>query len=316
MTSSATHVETEDFLKQNGRLGLASEDTRLFCQGMLPAVDRATGKILLESPDSIALSPDGHGGMLSALVASGCLADLQRRGVELIFYGQVDNPLLQVCDPALLGYHLLSGSELTTQVVEKRHALERVGNVVELDGLTQIIEYSDLPEEAAQRRNATGDLYLWAGNIAVHVFDVAFLARVADIADALPIHRAFKKVPHLNDTGRPVEPATPNAIKFERFIFDLLPQARNALVVEVDPAEAFAPVKNASGEATDTAATAQAAMVHRDVALLQAAQAECAPGVNVEVNPLWALDAAEAVRKLTPGQKISTPTYFGPDGGS
>jgi UDP-N-acetylglucosamine/UDP-N-acetylgalactosamine diphosphorylase len=311
MTSPATHEETADYLKMHDQLGLAADDVRLFCQGMLPAVDRSSGKILLESRDSLALSPDGHGGMLSALAASGCLDDLQRRGIQLIFYGQVDNPLLQVCDPALLGYHLLAGSELTTQVVEKRHALERVGNVVELDGLTQIIEYSDLPKEIAERRTATGDLLLWAGNIAVHIFGVDFVSRVADDADAMPIHRAIKKVPYVNDAGLLVEPAAPNAVKFERFIFDLLPQARNALVVEADPAQAFAPVKNASGEATDTAETAQAAMVRRDTELLQAAGAACEPGVAVEVNPLWALDSFEARRKLTTGLRITEPTYFG-----
>jgi UDP-N-acetylglucosamine/UDP-N-acetylgalactosamine diphosphorylase len=231
----------------------------------------------------------------------------------LLFYGQVDNPLLQVCDPALLGFHLLAGSEMTTQVVRKRDPLERVGNVVEIDGRTQIIEYSDLPDVAAHRRTPERELHLWAGNIAVHVFDTAFLARESADANAQPIHRALKKVPYVDGTGRRVEPTAPNAIKFERFIFDLLPRASNALVVEVDPAEAFAPVKNAPGEATDTPESAQAAMIQRDRQLLEAAGAECPPGAVVEVNPLWALDANEATGKLPKGQRISQPTYFGPD---
>src|SRR4029079_1321582 len=129
--------------------------------------------------------------------------------------------LLQICDPALLGYHLLADSEMTTQVVHKRDAMERVGNVVEIDGQTQIIEYSDLPEEAARRLTPAGGLQLWAGNIAVHVFDVEFLARQVVETTGQPIHRAFKKVPYIDDSGRVVEPASPNAIKFEKFIFDL-----------------------------------------------------------------------------------------------
>jgi UDP-N-acetylglucosamine/UDP-N-acetylgalactosamine diphosphorylase len=313
MTSPATHDETVAYFRDNRYLGLPAEDVVCFCQGMLPAVDLKTGKILLESRSSIALSPDGHGGMLAALQANGCFEDLQRRNIKLIFYGQVDNPLLQVCDPALLGYHLLAGSEMTTQVVQKRDALEKVGNVVEVNGSTQIIEYSDLPEEAARRKTPSGALHLWAGNIAVHVFDTEFLVRQIAGGHAQPIHRAFKKVPHMDLTGKQIEPSAPNAIKFERFIFDLLPAARNALVVEVDPANAFAPVKNASGDATDTPETAQAAMIHRDQMLLMAAGAVCPSGITVEINPLWALDAAEAAGKLTPGSQVREPTYFGPD---
>lgn len=310
MTSPATHDETVAYFESQGHLGLQAEDVGFFCQGMLPAVDRQTGAVLLESHDGLATSPDGHGGMLGALANCGCLADIQHRGLKVIFYGQVDNPLLQICDPALLGYHLLADSEMTTQVVQKRDAFERVGNVVEIDGKTQIIEYSDLPEDAAQRTNPDGSLFFWAGNLAVHVFATSFLARTSQAADALPIHRAFKKVPCLDAEGNLVEPTAPNAIKFERFIFDLLPQARNALVVEATPDEAFAPVKNAPGEATDTAATAQRAMIEHDRKLLQAAGVQCDPNVAVEVNPLWALDVQEAARKIAGARHITQPAYF------
>ena len=41
-------------------------------------------------------------------------------------------PLVSVCDPEFLGYHVLSGSEFTSQVVRKQEPLEKVGNVVEV----------------------------------------------------------------------------------------------------------------------------------------------------------------------------------------
>ena len=115
-----------------------------------------------------------------------------------------------------------------------------------------MIEYSDLPPEQAQRQDEDGNLVLWAGSIAVHVFDTAFLLRMADDADSLPFHHARKKVPHIDARGVEVEPDAPNAIKFERFIFDLLPAAKNALAVESEKRLSFAPVKNASGAAADT----------------------------------------------------------------
>ena len=64
-------------------------------------------------------------------------------------------------------------------MIAKRDPLERVGNVVQVDGRLMVIEYSDLPEEAANLRNADGSLAIWAGSIAVHVIDTA-LRRLAD----------------------------------------------------------------------------------------------------------------------------------------
>jgi UDP-N-acetylglucosamine/UDP-N-acetylgalactosamine diphosphorylase len=310
MTSPATHAETLQFLTANGRFGLAEDELRLFCQGVMPAVDAASGKVLLADRAQLALNPDGHGGMLGALARSGCLADAQRRGVQHFFYGQIDNPLLQVCDPLLLGYHLLAGSEMTSQVVAKQDPLDRVGNVAIIDGRTQVIEYSDLPESAARRRTSDGYLYFWAGSIAVHVFAVEFLARMEQQQQQLPFHRALKKSPCVDSAGNRVEPAAANSIKFERFIFDLLPAAQNPIVVEGDAAEVFAPVKNAAGAARETVATSQAAMMARDRVLLRAGGVVVADDVAVEVNPRWALDAADVTRRLAPGTRITTPTYF------
>ncbi len=176
MTSPKTHDETVAFFKEHDRFGLPEDDLMIFCQGTMPAVDEATGKVLLESPSQIALSPDGHGGMLAALAASGGLDDARRRGIRQLFYFQVDNPLVDICGPELIGYHILGDSELTTQVIAKRDPMDRVGNVVEVDGRSHVIEYSDLPDDVARRRNPDGSLAIWAGSIAVHVLDTAMLA--------------------------------------------------------------------------------------------------------------------------------------------
>ncbi|MGE0755559.1 MAG: UTP--glucose-1-phosphate uridylyltransferase [Pirellulaceae bacterium] len=312
MTSTATHDETVGYFESQQWLGLDRADVYFFRQGMLPAVDRRTGQVLLSAPDELALSPDGHGGMLAALSNSGCLADARQRGVTVFFYGQVDNPLLQVCDAEFIGYHLLAGSEMTTQVVQKRFALERVGNVVDLDGKTQIIEYSDLPQTVAERTNADGSLYLWAGNTAVHAFARDFLEREAADALGLPIHRATKKVPYVGDDGQLIKPAEPNATKFERFIFDLLPRARQTIVVEVAAEEAFAPVKNAATEKVDTPETAQAAMIRRDRELLRAAGMTVPDGVAVEVHPGWAMDASDAAGRRGAARQVRAPEFFAP----
>jgi UDP-N-acetylglucosamine/UDP-N-acetylgalactosamine diphosphorylase len=314
MTSPATDAATRAFLAEHHWFGLPVDDVRIFCQATMWAVDERFERILLETPGSLFLGPDGHGGMLTALAKSGCLADAQRRGVQHFFYGQIDNPLLQVCDELFLGSHVLAGSEMTTQVVQKRDPLERVGNVVAVDGKVQVIEYSDLPAEFARQTNPDGGLKLWAGNLAVHAFSADFLARSAKEKNALPFHQAHKKVAYIDDAGQLVEPDKPNALRFERFIFDLLPRARQALVVEADPAEAFAPVKNSDDDSTDNPRLAKAAMIALHRRWLAEAGAKLAPGVAVEINPLWARDADEVKRQLPQGAIIDEPTYFSPEG--
>jgi UDP-N-acetylglucosamine/UDP-N-acetylgalactosamine diphosphorylase len=314
MTSPATDEVTRRYLDEHHWFGLPPEDARVFCQATMWAVDERFERILLESPGSLFVGPDGHGGMLAALDKSGCLADAQRRGLKHFFYGQIDNPLLQVCDELFIGSHVLAGSEMTTQVVRKRDPVERVGNVVAIDGKVQVIEYSDLPDEAARQQNADGNLKLWAGNLAVHALDLEFLARSARQKGALPFHYARKKVTCLDAHGNPVEPDRPNAIRFERFIFDLLPLARQALVVEADPAEAFAPVKNSDDEPTDNPQTAKAAMMALHRRWLREAGAQVADDVPVEINPLWASTVEEIRQRLPAGTTIREPTYFAPDG--
>lgn len=319
MTSPPTHDETVEFFDKNDRFQLPEEDVVVFCQGTMPAIDEATGKILLAAPSQIAVSPDGHGGMLAALDRSGALADIRRRGIRQLFYFQVDNPLVDVCSPEFLGYHLLSRSELSSQVVAKTDPKERVGNVIEVDGRLRIIEYSDLPDDIANRRNEDGSLQIWAGSIAVHVMDVAMLQRMAaeiagtsrvPSAGVLPFHFAHKKVDHLDAGGNLIEPEKPNAIKFERLIFDLLPSAENAIVVEVDPARGFAPLKNAPGAEIDTPEWVRAQMIAEHRRWLIEAGADVPDGVPVEICPLFATGPDQLREKIEPGTKITAPTYL------
>jgi UDP-N-acetylglucosamine/UDP-N-acetylgalactosamine diphosphorylase len=310
MTSPATDQETREYFRKHQQFGLSPDELTIFCQGSMPAVDATTGKILLSSKHEIALSPDGHGGLLAALQKNGLLNLAAQRGLKHFFYAQVDNPLVMAADPELLGHHISAASEMTTQVVKKRFALEKVGNVVSIDGKVQIIEYSDLPTKYAEQTSADGSLKLWAGNIAVHVFDVNFLQRVVRHADALPFHRARKPVPFVNPNGELIQPTAANAIKFEKFIFDLLPLAEKAIVVEGNAREVFAPVKNANGAPSDTPNATQQAISNLHCQWLTSSGCTIDPGVTVEIHPAWALDATEVQRRIATPLHISADTYF------
>jgi UDP-N-acetylglucosamine/UDP-N-acetylgalactosamine diphosphorylase len=297
MTSPDNDAVTRDFFAAQGFFGLDPDRVVFFQQGTMPALDRHTGKLLLADKGTLATSPNGHGGVLQALVDGGHLADLAGRGVHHLFYYQVDNPLVKVADPTYLGHHIGAGAEMSLKVVPKLTAGEKLGVVVEVDGRPRVIEYSDLPADLAGRRTAAGGLELWAGSIAVHVFDVAFLGRLAGAGALLPYHRALTKVPCLDDAGRPVWPAEPNAVKFEMFVFDALPLARTALVVETSRREEFEPLKNAAGE--NSPATVRQALSDLYADWLNGAGIEVvrrpdgSAAVAVEIGPLLALDAEE-----------------------
>src|SRR5262249_7613026 len=174
------------------------DDVFFFCQGTMPALDLATGKLLLEAPGRLFTSPNGHGGVLLALSESGLL---DQRGIRHIFYFQVDNPLVNVADPLFLGHHIASSAEVSSKIVPKE-ATDRLGNMVVIDGRCRMIEYSDLPEHLARQTDEHGRLRIWAGSPAIHIFAVDFLKRVAQGRFHLPFHLARKKVPYLDATGK------------------------------------------------------------------------------------------------------------------
>jgi len=315
MTSPATHEETVRFLAENDNFGLAAADLIVFCQGTMPAVAIETGKLLLADKDRLFLSPDGHGGTVAALATSGAIEHMQARGIKHLFYLQVDNPLVPICDPALVGYHVLAESELTSLTVSKQQPQDKLGNFAMIDGHLHVIEYSDLPDDVAELRDEQGRLKFWAGSIAVHVFERTLLERSLELKDTLPFHIAKKKVPYVDDAGRLVTPTEPNALKFEKFIFDLLPAAERPIVVEYAEAECFAPLKNApstekNSDEKDTAKYVQQMMLAQHRRWLEAAGAKVVKGADIEISPLFALDEQAVAKHIEPKQQFPKSQYL------
>ena len=309
MTSPDTHAPIEKFLQQQGLLDRERIPITLFCQEQMPAVDRNSGRILMTSPGLLALSPNGHGGMLSSFANHGCLKDVIQGGVKYLFYGQIDNPLLPICDPRLIGYHVLAESEMSTHVVRKTDASERVGVGLLVHDALRIVEYSHLPKTVADRIASDGHLQFWAGSMGSHVLNTSLLERSTADTNLLPYHAMPKTVPCLDDQAMP---HGENAFKFERFIFELASVAKNPIMVEVDRRASFAPVKNDNATGWDTPATARKIMSNLYRGWLTAAGIQVAPDIDLEVHPRWALDQPELAARLTGCTKIDTPTFFHP----
>lgn len=306
MTSQANDTPTRAFFKENDYFGLTPERVLFFTQGMWPALDM-DGHILLATPGRIFMSPDGHGGTISALRDRGMFADMDRRGLHSVFYFQVDNPLVEIADPQFIGLHLKEGAEVSTKVCSKREPAEGLGVVALKGGRNMIVEYSELTPQQMQEKRADGRLKLLFGSVAIHVFSVDFLKQEAEAA--LPLHQAIKKVPYVDADGNAVTPDAPNACKFEKFIFDVIPDAAVALNVEFDRQREFSPVKNAEGN--DSPATSQRDIVRKFAGWLEAAGVtvprgdDGEPRFKIEIDPCFALDAEELAAKLGTGFEIN-----------
>jgi UDP-N-acetylglucosamine/UDP-N-acetylgalactosamine diphosphorylase len=239
---------------------------------------------------------------------------LPKQGIRHLFYFQVDNPLVQVADPLFLGHHIRAQAEVSTKAIAKDGPFDKLGNLVLIDGRCSIIEYSDLPERLARQTDKTGQLRIHVGSPAIHIFDLGFLKRVATGDLRIPFHVARKKVPHLDERGQMVQAKAENALKFEMFIFDVLPRAERWTVVEADRQAEFHPLKNATGP--DSPATVQQAMSNVAGAWLEEAgvkvprKANGDVAVPLEISPFFALDPGELRAKVGPQTRIAQPTIF------
>lgn len=291
MTSPINHEATLSFFQKHDWFGLGEENVLLFQQGTMPAID-LEGKLFLAEKDSLALSPDGHGGSLRALVRSGAIEYLKERGITVLSYFQVDNPLVKVIDPAFIGFHLEAGSEMSSKMIPKAFPTEKVGNFCLNKGKTCVVEYSDLPEALAESRNADGSLRFVAGSIAIHILDVGFVERMGSAR--FPMHRADKKIAHVDSSGVIVKPESPNGVKFEMFVFDALPMAENPIVVETLRRDDFSPVKNAEG--IDSPQTCREDQLREWASWARAAgigietDGSGLPAITFEVQPSYAYD--------------------------
>lgn len=309
MTSPLNHAETVAFFEHHGYFGLSSADVMFFSQGVLPSLDMKSGRLLLAQPWEVATNPDGHGGSLRALHQSGAIEDMRRRGVEHISYVQIDNPLARVIDPVFIGLHASSrdsSAEMSSKMVAKTDPAEKVGVFCRAGGKTQVIEYSDMPAAKVSERDAQGGLRYRGGSIAIHIIGVDFVGRLNEGGELhLPLHRAEKKVPHVDlETGRPAPITAPNAVKLEAFVFDALPLCRSSIVLETERIDEFAPIKNAEGG--DSPATC------RDIQTERAARWLESHGVKVardnagkvmcviEISPLTAMDPEDLGRLRLP----------------
>lgn len=306
MTSRENDHDTRSFFAGHSFFGLDEKNVFFFVQGMLPSVTEEGG-FLISKDGGLFMNPDGHGGTLTALRKNGCLEIMKDKGIEEIFFFQVDNPLVAVCDPFFIGLHAMKASDMSSKVVRKRDFDEKVGVIAKVGGKFRVVEYSDMSNSMRYATDDRGEMLYWPGSIAIHMIRREFVEKLTGAGLRLPFHRAVKSITALDSQGNPSEM---KGIKFETFIFDALPLAKNCITLEVVREHEFAPVKNKTGEDSLQSSLEMQSRLH--ASWLEDLGIEVQGESLVEISPLFALskDDLKAHVEHLPN-KIVEDTYIG-----
>jgi UDP-N-acetylglucosamine/UDP-N-acetylgalactosamine diphosphorylase len=256
MTSIKNNEQTISFLKEHDFYGYPKEFVTFYIQDMTPSIDYG-GKLLMEAPDQLSLSPNGNGGWFSSMINANLLSDLHYRKIEWINVFAVDNVLQKIADPYFIGATIATNHLSGAKVVRKANPNERVGVLCLEDGKPSIVEYYEMTDEMVYERKDNGELSYAFGVILNYLFSLDKLEDT--IKYDLPIHVVERKIPYLSVDGKYIEPNEPNGYKFEELVLDMVHLFDNCLPFEVIRENEFAPIKNATG--VDSISTAQQLLI-------------------------------------------------------
>ena len=255
MTSRENNKATIEFFEKHKYFGYQKDkNIFFFIQGELPMMD-TEGKILIGEDGLIKLAADGHGGIYESLVKTGMTKKMKELGVKWVFIGGVDNCLVKMVDPVLMGVAIDQQVTVACKSVVKANPQEKVGVFCKRNGKPNVIEYTEITEDMAEARDKDGELLYGESHILCNLFSVDAVERMG--ANPLPYHVAFKKAKYIDKDGNLVEPDSPNAYKFEAFLFDAFGEVDEMAVLRVKREEEFAPVKNADTAGVDCPKTAR-----------------------------------------------------------
>ena len=244
MTSKENNKDTVDFFEKNNYFGYPKGYIQFFKQGELPMVGE-DGKVLLDEKGMIKQAADGHGGIFTSMRKDGVIYDMKARGIECVFIGGVDNVLVKMVDPTLIGLAESKGILAAGKSVVKAGPHEKVGVFCKRNGRPSVIEYSEISKEMAEETDENGQLKYGESHILCNLFNIKEIEKISE--KNLPYHSAHKKATYMNEKGEIVKGTEPNAYKFEAFLFDAFESLDDMVIMRVKREEEFAPVKNAEG---------------------------------------------------------------------
>ncbi len=244
MTSRENNDDTVNFFENNNYFGYPKELVKFFKQEELPMLGQ-DGKILLETKSKVKEAADGHGGIFEAMYKNNIVKDMDAKGIKWIFIGGIDNVLLKMVDPLFMGIAIEKQVKLAGKSIVKANPEEKVGVFCKRNSKPSVVEYTEITREMSYECDEQGELLYGESHILCNLFSIDALKLIEN--EKLPYHTAFKKSAYINADGNEIIPISPNAYKFETFIFDAFNKFEDMLIFRTLREEEFAPIKNKEG---------------------------------------------------------------------
>ncbi len=252
MTSTENNDETVKYFEDNNYFGYNSENVKFFKQGNLPLLSEE-GKLVINSEYRIKYAASGNGTIYQAMLNDGVIDDMKRKGIKWVFIGSVDNALLNMVDPMLLGLTKKRGTEIASKTIVKNSPYEKVGVFCKKNGKPGVIEYSEIPDTLIEEVDENGELMYGESHIMCNLYTLDAIEKIANVE--LPYHSAHKKVDFMQEDGNMFYAKEANGYKYEAFIFDGFELFDDITLYRGKREEDFAPVKNAEGVDSPETAT-------------------------------------------------------------
>ncbi len=240
MVSKENKEETIQFFEDKNYFNYPKEKVAFFVQGEMPLIGE-DGEFLLDKEGKVMLASDGNGSIYRSMKEKGILKDMKQKNIEWVYICSVDNVLLQMVEPVLLGLTIERNNQIASKTIVKKNPEERVGVFCKKNGKPSVIEYTELPADMAKMIDENKELIFGEAHIMCNLFSLNAIETISE--KTLPYHIAFKKINHYVE-GKLIEPKEPNCYKFEQFIFDSFPFFENITLLRGKREEDFAPVKN------------------------------------------------------------------------
>ena len=244
MTSEDNNKQTIDFFEKHDYFNYPRSNVRFFKQGNMPLLNEE-GKLVIDEKGSIKYASNGNGAIFKAMKQDGILDDMKEKGIEWVFIGAVDNPILNMVDETLLGLTIKEKNQIGSKSIVKAYPEEKVGVFCRKNNKLKIIEYSEMPKDVINLSDENGELMFGESHIMCNLFSIKALEKIAE--QELPYHSAHKKINYIGADGKLIEAKEPNAYKFEQFIFDGFRYFNDITILRGKREEDFAPIKNKKG---------------------------------------------------------------------
>lgn len=241
MTSEENNDETVSFFEKMNYFGYSKEAIKFFKQAETPLISKE-GKLLIGNDNLIKLASNGNGEIYKSMIKNGIVEDMKQKQIEWVLITGIDNILVKIVDPLLIGATKKQGNLIASKSVIKKTPRESGGVFAKADGKPGIIEYVEVSDEMANEKDKNGDFVYGDMNIVNHLFNIKAL----DIINnrPLPYHTAVKKCEYKTENGDVVQEPV---YKFEKFIFDGFVFFNDMTLLRVQRECEFAPIKNAEG---------------------------------------------------------------------